>query len=185
MFALRVDDEVEIRLLEERHADELYGLVDVNREHLRPWLPWVDGTRSAEDTRAFNRTSLEGFAAGRAYAAALRYRGQLAGGIGLDVDVPMRRGEIGYWVAQTFVGRGIVTRAAGALTGAAFGDLGLNRVQILCATHNVRSCAVAERLGFRKEGTLRGFERVGERFHDIAIYGMLAREWPAKAEGEG
>jgi ribosomal-protein-serine acetyltransferase len=75
MFALRVDDEVEIRLLEERHADELYGLVDVNREHLRPWLPWVDGTRSAEDTRAFIRTSLEGFAAGRAYAAALRYRG--------------------------------------------------------------------------------------------------------------
>ena len=181
MFSLRVDDEVEIRLLEERHAEEVYALVDANREHLRPWLPWVDGTRTAEDTGAFIRTALEGFAAGREYAASLRYRGQLAGGIGLDVNVQMRHGEIGYWVARPFVGRGIVTRAARGLTTAAFADLGLNRVQILFATHNVRSCAVPQRLGFREEGTLREFERVGERFHDIRVFAVLARDWP-KAE---
>jgi len=155
MFSLRVDDEVEIRLLEERHADEVYALVDANREHLRPWLPWVDGTRSADDTRAFIRTALEGFAAGREHAAALRFRGELAGGIGLDVNAQMRHGEIG-----------------------------LNRVQILCAAHNVRSCAVPERLGFRMEGTLREFERVGERFHDIRVYAMLAAEWPGQVERE-
>jgi ribosomal-protein-serine acetyltransferase len=182
MFALHADDEVEIRLLEERHAEEVFGLVDANREHLRPWMPWVDGTRSADDTRAFIKSALDGFAAGREYAAGLWYRGQLAGGIGLDVNVQMRHGEIGYWVAEPFQGRGVVTRAARALTTAAFRDLGLNRMQILCAAHNARSCAVAERLGYRLEGTLREFERVGERFHDIRVYMMLAREWRGGGE---
>ena len=134
MFSLRVDDEVEIRLLEERHAEEVYALVDANREHLRPWLPWVDGTRSADDTRAFIRTALEGFAAGREHAAALRFRGQLAGGIGLDVNAQMRHGEIGYWVAQPFQGQGIVTRAARGLTSAAFASVFSPAVAVASST---------------------------------------------------
>src|SRR5439155_25631165 len=102
----------------------------------------------------------------------------------LDVNVQMRYGAVGYWLAEPLLGRGIVTRATRALTTTAFEELGLNRVQILCATLNVRSCAVPERLGFRLEGTLQEFTRVGEAFHDINVFAMLARDWPvAAAEG--
>ena len=44
MFTLRVDDEIELQLLEKHHKEELYELIDQNRNHLRRWLPWVDGT---------------------------------------------------------------------------------------------------------------------------------------------
>jgi ribosomal-protein-serine acetyltransferase len=181
MFTLRVDHELELRLLAERHADELFALIDANREHLRRWLPWVDGTRSADDTRAFLKTALEAFTAGREYVCGIWYRGQLAGTMGLDVDTQSMRGEIGYWVAEPFQGRGVITRAARALTSAGFADLGLNRIAILCAIGNDRSSAVAERLGYRFEGTLREYERVGDHYKDIRVFSMLARDWDPEA----
>jgi ribosomal-protein-serine acetyltransferase len=42
----------------------------------------------------------------------------------------------------------------------------------------VRSRAIPERLGFVHEGTLREAERIGERWLDLAVYGMLASDWP-------
>ena len=47
MFTLRVDDEIELQLLEKHHKRN-YINYDRNRNHLRKWLPWVDGTKSAD-----------------------------------------------------------------------------------------------------------------------------------------
>jgi ribosomal-protein-serine acetyltransferase len=44
-----------LRLLEEADAPELYDLIDANREHLLPWMPWVPGSHSAEDVLPFIR----------------------------------------------------------------------------------------------------------------------------------
>ena len=41
MFAMPVDEGLELRLLEHHHAQLLYDLTLKNREHLRPYLPWV------------------------------------------------------------------------------------------------------------------------------------------------
>jgi ribosomal-protein-serine acetyltransferase len=64
MFALTFDAEQELRILEECHAEELFALTDKNRAHLKKWLPWLDLTRSAVDTRNFIGRALEGFAKG-------------------------------------------------------------------------------------------------------------------------
>jgi hypothetical protein len=64
---------------------------------------------------------------------------------------------VGYWLGEQYQGKGLVTAACRALVEHAFFELGLNRAVILCATENEKSCAVAERLGFRREGVrLRG-----------------------------
>jgi iron(II)-dependent oxidoreductase len=55
VIGIRVDDDVFLRLHEERHAEEIYRLTDANRDHLRPWMPWVGGTQSPDDTRAYLR----------------------------------------------------------------------------------------------------------------------------------
>ena len=49
VFRLPVDDDTELRLLEERHTDELFAVVDKNRAYLREWLPWLDATQTVED----------------------------------------------------------------------------------------------------------------------------------------
>jgi hypothetical protein len=49
MFSYRVDEEISIELLQQHHKEELYNLIDSNREHLRKWLLWVDKRKSADD----------------------------------------------------------------------------------------------------------------------------------------
>jgi ribosomal-protein-serine acetyltransferase len=59
----------------------------------------------------------------------------------------------------------------------AFTSLGMNRVEIACGTKNLKSQAVAERLGFTREGVIRQAEYVNDSFVDHIIYGMIAAEW--------
>jgi ribosomal-protein-serine acetyltransferase len=179
MFSLIADDEVALELAEEHHAAELFALTDRNREHLRPWMPWVDGTVTAADSLAFLRFIRGEYAAGRAFHCNLRYRGALVGGMGLNrIQRDHDKADLGYWIDAGHVGRGIVTRAARALTEAAHSELGLHRVAIRAAVDNTRSRAVAERLGYAYEGVLLANEKVGDRYLDHASYVAVAGQWP-------
>ena len=48
MFRAHIRPDVDLRLLEERHAGAVFAVVDQNREYLREWLPWVDATVTEE-----------------------------------------------------------------------------------------------------------------------------------------
>ena len=178
MFRFIVGDDTELRLLEGRHAAELFALTDRNRAHLRPWLPWVDQTTSPADTRAFIAGTLHQLAENNGLHVGIWFRGELVGVIGfLYVKWPSRKTEIGYWLDAAAQGHGIMTRACRALIEYAFSELGLNRVEIHCAPGNTRSCAVPERLGFTQEGVLRQVEWLNVHFADNVVYGLLASEW--------
>ncbi|MFN3652742.1 MAG: GNAT family N-acetyltransferase [Armatimonadota bacterium] len=66
--------------------------------------------------------------------------------------------DVGYWCRTPFSGRGYVTEAVRGITAFAFELLEARRVSIRCDADNHRSRAVAERVGFRHEGTLRQSE---------------------------
>jgi ribosomal-protein-serine acetyltransferase len=181
MIGIRVDDDVFLRLHEERHAEELFRLTEANREHLRPWMPWVDATRSSDDTRAYLRDTVRKFTEGRDYGFAILEHGALVGTIGIRPVEDASEAEIGYWISADAQGRGIVTRATEALIRFGFEDLGLNRIVILCAVDNQRSRAVPERLRFTIEGTLRRRELNPTREpRDQLLYGLLRSEWDAR-----
>jgi len=178
MFAIPIDDELRLGLLEERHAGPLFELVDANRAHLRQWLPWLDRNTTPEHTRAFIKATLEQHATGNGVTCGIFRRGELAGVIGLHyIDWANRRTSIGYWVAEAQQGQGLVTRACASLLDYVFSELGLTRAEIACATENARSCAIPERLGFTKEGVLRQREWLYDHFVDHVVYGLLASEW--------
>jgi ribosomal-protein-serine acetyltransferase len=159
-------------------AEEAYRLVVGERARLREWLPWVDGTTSVEVERDFLRGVEAVNNAGVGVHATIRQEGQFAGFIGLRID-PLRHGaEIGYWLAGEFEGRGIMSRAVAAMVDAGVGPLGLNRIELLAATDNVRSRAIAERLGMAFEGVRREAEELASGFVDLAMYAVLARDWP-------
>ena len=184
MFRLPIGDDAELRLLEERHAEELFALVEGNRTYLSQWLPRT--TETAEEERASIRTDLEKFAAGQRLSAGIWHHGKMAGGIALnEIDRTNRLAAIGYWVSEELQGRGLVTRACCALVCYAFNELKLNRVEILVAPGNTRSHAIPQRLGFTQEGTLRQISWHDDRFMDLVIYSMLADEWPAQQQSQG
>src|SRR5712692_3225978 len=178
MFTCRFREDAELRLLEKRHAETLFALTEQNRRQLREWLPWVDPTRSVEETRRYIQTALAQFAASEGLAAGVWCRGELAGAIGLHkIDWPNRNSSIGYWLAARFQGKGLMTDACRTLVSYSLCDLGLNRIEIRCATGNHKSRAIPERLGFTPEGVIRQTQWINDRFVDLAIYGMLQSDW--------
>ena len=178
MFSYRLTDDSELRLLEARHANDLFDLTDRNRSYLREWLPWLDAIQTVDDTRNFIKDSLQQFAANDGFQAGIWYKGELAGVVGYHkIDWFNRQVEIGYWLGAVYQGRGLMTEACRALVDHAFNDLGLNRVQIRCATGNTRSCAIPERLGFAREGIITQAEWLYDHYVDLVVYGMLASDW--------
>ncbi|HYW13968.1 MAG TPA: GNAT family protein [Longimicrobium sp.] len=179
-------DELRLELLQPHHAESLFRAVDENRAHLRQWLPWVDGTRSPDDSLAFIRRTQKQFGANEGFQTVLMVRGEVAGMIGhTGIRWERRATGLGYWLAEKHEGRGFMTRACRAYVDHAFGELGLNRVEIRAATGNGRSRAIPERLGFTLEGVPRDAEWLYDGFVDHAVYGLLAREWPGSTPAAG
>ena len=182
MFSYKLSETTELRLLEERHAEELHTLGERNRAHLRAWLPWVDSSRTLEDRKNFIRGTLKQFAGNNGFQAGIWHEGRLAGVVGYHaVDWQNRATTLGYWLGEEFQGQGLMTAACGALVDHAMEDLGLNRVSIACATGNKKSCAVPERLGFRREGVQHQAEWLYDHFVDHVVYAILASEWRTRS----
>lgn len=177
MFSLRISENIELGLLEPRHADKLFALVEKNREHLREWLTWVDDSKSATDTEQFIKTSLNRYASNGSFTAGILYKSELAGVIELHkIDWSNRSTSIGYWLSASFEGKGVMTDACRGLVEYAFNELHLNRVTVQCATENKKSRAIPARLGFKQEGTIRQVLWLYDRFVDLAVYGILASD---------
>lgn len=81
--------------------------------------------------------------------------------------------SVGYWLGKAYEGQGIMTQAAQSLLDYAHGELGINRVEIRCATENRKSQKVAERLGFVKEGVARQSENLYGKLIDHIVYSHL------------
>jgi ribosomal-protein-serine acetyltransferase len=167
-------DGLEVRRLEPGDAEELFALVDPQRDRLRIWLPWPDETEAPRDIRGFIERQRSG---NGLEALGICVDGTLVGGIGLSVDEEHNNGELGYWVSSTHEGQGLVTRCCRALVDHAFDVIGLHRVVITVAPDNARSRAIPERLGFKQEGLAREAGRSGTGYHDLLIYSVLENEW--------
>lgn len=178
MYYFEVDRNIRLKMLEHRHADELYFLVDKNRSYLREWLPWVDGTRSPEDTKEFIRQALKQFARNNGFQSAIFYKEKLAGCIGVhEIDWNNRKTSIGYWLSSEYQGKGIMTKSCKAVIEYLFTEMKLNRIEIRAAEFNRKSRAIPERLGFTQEGMIRNDMWVYDHYVDHVVYGMLAEEW--------
>lgn len=184
MFALTVDADTELRLLQPEDAEPMYALIDANRAHLGRWFPWVADTTEVAHARDFIRRGLEKFGRADGFEAGIWHRGELCGALGLQhLDRDAGATELGYWLAERAQGRGVVTRAVRAAVDALFASVPrLERVVIRCWPDNLRSRAVPERLGFHHEGRLRHVARLGDGFVDHEVYSLLRGEWAAQPD---
>lgn len=178
MFILPVNHTTYIQLLQLHHANELFQLVNQNRKHLRQWLPWVDNMRSPQDYETIIPMWLDQFANNNGFQGGIRYNGQLAGMLGLHyIDWNNRKTSIGYYLAEPFEGRGIMTQCVQQVIEYAFFELDLNRVEIRCGVQNKKSRAIPERLGFQQEGIVKEDEWLYDHYHDIVIYGLVQKDY--------
>ncbi|MBH9429396.1 GNAT family N-acetyltransferase [Pseudomonas aeruginosa] len=180
MFILPISSDLHLELLDQPRAEELFRLVRANSEHLAPWMPWVPLTQSADDTRRFIGESQRLWAERRSCRCGIVEAGCLVGVIDLhDFTEDSRSASIGYWLAASAQGRGLLARALGKTIELGFLGYDLQRLVIRCSTENLRSQRAAERQGFRRDGVIRANEIIAGRAHDHAIYTLLRSEWHA------
>lgn len=178
MFYIGIHDDLELHLLTEAHVPALHRLIEANRAELRIWMPWVDGTRTLEDTRRFVRFGLRQHARGSGMNAGIWFQGQLAGVISYNyIDYGKQQTEIGYWLGAAYQGYGLMTAACRAMTTHAFSRLSLQRVEIHCAAHNLKGRAIPERLGYELEGVAHQLDWNSEHYIETVVYGMTAAHW--------
>ena len=175
---INVNETTELRLLELGDANTLFALVEANRQHLRQWLPWLDMNTGVNHSFDFIKRAQKQFADRQGAVLGIWHTGELAGLSGYNhIDWSNRTAYPGYWLGQAAQGQGIMTASCHALIDHAFKDLGLNRIDIRCATGNSKSCSIPKRLGFTHEGTLRQAEWLYDHFVDHHVFSMLASDW--------
>ena len=150
-----------------------FGATFPVRENVEQWVDWNNeqwqfglragfAVRDAADERLVGSIMLRDF--GRTIVAPGHQGGT---------------GEAGYWITPAERGRGAATAALAALCDWAFtaaeqGGLGLHRIELRHSVRNEASCRVAERTGFRCEGTMRrSFRYADGEWHDEHLHARL------------
>jgi ribosomal-protein-serine acetyltransferase len=178
MPQFRIDNEIELRPFVESDAGEIFKVVKSNLEHLHTFLHWATADFNLETAREFIKRSEMEAAEKKNQGFGIFLNSKLVGTIGfVKFNWTSKRTEIGYWIAKDYEGRGIITKSCRELINYAFDKLDMNRIEIRCATANVRSCAIPEKLGFKLDGILRQAEWRHTQFYDMAVYSMLKEEW--------
>ena len=59
----------------------------------------------------------------------------------------------------------------------AFNELGLHKLNAEALGYNSKSIRFHEKLGFKKEGTLRNQHYDGQCYHDVLCFGLLLADW--------
>lgn len=104
--------------------------------------------------------------------------GQVAGSVGvsLGAGTSARTGEFGYWLGQSFWGRGIATAAAAAMVGHIRATIPVVRLAAPVFAWNPASMRVLEKVGFEREGVLRqSVFKDGEQI-DAVLYSLILEE---------
>lgn len=135
------------------HDGDLFQASLASRAELLPWMPWALDLSMDSQSAYADRAVSEWESGSPAFAIT-----ELGAAIGV---IGLIRGsesvyEIHYWLATDRTGRGYATEAAQALPAWARCALGARRIVLHAGTENRRSLAVAERLGFVRDGELQG-----------------------------
>jgi ribosomal-protein-serine acetyltransferase len=178
MFYFPVNNQLALKLVTQADKEELFALVDQNRDYLLQWLPWVDDMKSPADYPPIIKNWLQQYAENKGFSAAIVLKDKIVGMIDFhNLDWTNRRAEIGYWLSADRQGNGTMTKVCRAMLRIGFEQYGLNRIEIRVAAANHKSKAIPERLGFRKEGVLKEAAHLYGRYEDLVVYGLTATEY--------
>ena len=178
---LHVENGLDLQLVGEDDAAELFTVVDSNREYLREWLPWLDATNSFEDEIAFISNSLEEYQKREGVFYTIRLEGRIIGTISLNwIDWGNKAAGVGYWLSKNHTGNGYVTKSCIRLMEHCFDDLSLHRFVLEVAVDNIPSCEIAERIGMRLEGITKDREWLYDHYVDAKLFAITKPEWDQK-----
>ena len=91
-------------------------------------------------------------------------------------NIHRQTAELGYYVAEEYWGKGIMTEAVKQICEYVFGNSDIIRIYAEPFAYNIASCRVLEKAGFQYEGTLRSNAVKNSKVIDMKMYSLLKEE---------
>lgn len=103
---------------------------------------------------------------------AIDVEGKAVGGIGLEMrqDVYRKTPLLGYWLGESYWGRGIMPQAIKLITNYAFTELDVICIQACILSKNPNSMRALEKAGYQKQGVLQRSVIKNGQVYDEHIY---------------
>ncbi len=137
-------------------------------------MSFVDRMQTVEFAQNFVKVTIQKNKDGIEFAFVIIENNNVIGRVGVyKIDDQNKIGEIGYWLAENYQGKGIMTQSVKAIIDFCFSNLQLNRLEIKCGVENVKSNAIPEKLNFTKEGVIKQGERLHDTYIDLNFYALL------------
>jgi [ribosomal protein S5]-alanine N-acetyltransferase len=159
------------RLLRPGDEHELAALYRSNRDFLRPFEP---ARPESFFTPAAQRRRIDRIG-GDLWRWAIEAEGQMVGMIAL-ADVirdPLQLGNVGYFVAREYNGRGLATRAVAEVVRFAFEEAGLHRLEAGTLPDNHASQRVLEKNGFVRFGLAHKLLQIDGQWRDHVLFELV------------
>ena len=163
------------------HPGEIDRVIE---DSLPAWVAWGSDPAVARE-RIRERLRRSGEVTEHGLDLGIELEGRLIGDVQARAEgLPSGAFELGIGLFEAKNrGRGLGGEAVALLTAHLFDELGARRIQITTDVANVGMRRVAERLGFRHEGDLRGFWPGADGDHDYAMYAMTRGDYLAADRG--
>lgn len=171
---IKVDDEITLKFKTLALAPDVLELILHDADYLSKWLPGLGKVKTVADEEKAFAKSIEKMEAGEMLDYAIFYHGKLVGSISLfDISKDDDHGEIGYWLAQDYQGRGIIHRSLAKLLQIGFDELKLHKIKLFAVKENIPSNKVAQKVGMQLDATLTDEIKIRGKFYDMNVYYIL------------
>jgi len=171
-------DTYRMRLIAEEDALAFFQLIEKNRIRLRDYFPGsIKSIVNVETALSYIREKVRQCTNKVFYCFVVEAQsgGELIGVVFLkNVEWTIPKAELAYFIDQDYEGKGIITKSIACVIAYGFTTLKLNKLYLRAAGENKASQRVAEKNGFRAEGTLRSdFKTSDGKLIDLIYYGLL------------
>ena len=112
------------------------------------------------------------------FAFAITVNNMVIGSIGIfrQGNIHRQTAELGYYIAEEYWGKGIMTEAVKQICEYVFANSDIIRIYAEPFAYNIASCRVLEKAGFQYEGTLRSNAVKNSKVIDMKMYSLLKEE---------
>ena len=112
------------------------------------------------------------------FAFAITLDDKVIGSIGVfrQQNIHRQTAEMGYYIAEEYWGKGIMTDAVKQICEYVFENSDILRIYAEPFAYNTGSCRVLEKAGFQYEGTLRNNAVKNGKVIDMKMYSLLREE---------
>lgn len=148
-MAVQGREDIYLRLSSLQDIDELYTVVETNREHLQVYQGWAK-TMSYSDAKQAVASRISGIEAGNSiqFRIAETESDKLIGTITIfDFDLNRRSIKIGVWLTKEAEGKGYAYDSMQTVIECAFQQWNIAEIILRIADENIRSKRLAEKLG--------------------------------------